>query len=195
MPAATEEQIAKIMSKQPLTPHRMIWRDDDIGHLTNLDEFRKVDAIFKDYGFRHTIAVIVKDIEKNEALVDYINTNTHIDAQVHCWNHQELAGMDRAQLAKELSLCVWRMSEVFGKAPSVIYPPWNKTDDQLVKVAAEMGLTVKEEKLSLQQYIRVKGHVKEDTVNFHYWSYEDVLHLDAALAVYKQMGWDSEGDS
>lgn len=164
----------------------MIFRDDDISVLTDMPEFTRVDAIFKKYGVEHTIAVIAKDIEKNAALVDYINANPHIKVQLHCWEHIKFTE-NTDMLGGHLVLGIDKLKEVFNVTPTILYPPWNESDRQVMVIAHKLGLTVSNKKITLTQYIRVRGQVAEDVINFHYWHDEDAMLLDPALRIYTEM--------
>lgn len=164
----------------------MIFRDDDIGFLTDVPEFKKVDAIFKKYGAKHTIAVIAKDIEKNTELCEYINANKHIDVQLHCYEHIKLT--ENTDLLKEhLQKGIKIIQNIFGKTPTILYPPWNETNGEVKTIAASVGLKISHYKISLTQYLRCKGMVKEDTINFHYWHDEDAMLIDPALRIYTEI--------
>lgn len=160
----------------------MTFRDDDVSYQTELIWFQQVHNLFKEAIMLHTIALICKDIEKNQELIDFIKKN-NIDVQVHCWEHYDLT-TNHVQANIDLNLCVNKIEEVFGERPTVLYPPWNKTDERLEAIAKDIGLTVSTEKVSLDQYIRVEGAVKEEVVNFHYWNYEDIIRLEKALEIY-----------
>jgi peptidoglycan/xylan/chitin deacetylase (PgdA/CDA1 family) len=164
----------------------MIFRDDDISVLTDLPEFMKVDSIFKKYGVQHTIAVIVKDIENNAELVGYIKANSHIKVQLHCWEHIKFT--ENHDLLKEhFALALAKLKEVFNVTPTILYPPWNESDERVEKIARSFGLIVSTNKITLSQYLRVKGQVAEDTINFHYWHDEDAMLIDPALRIYSEI--------
>jgi peptidoglycan/xylan/chitin deacetylase (PgdA/CDA1 family) len=159
----------------------LIFRDDDISYFTKLDDFVRVHEIFQRYGVIHTIAVICKDLEKNTELVQYIQDHIkEFDIQVHCWEHTDLtaAGGDDLWRCKETLL------NLFGVVATTLYPPWNKTSDLVVSFAENAGLTVSTEKITLSQYVRVMGQVKEEVVNFHYWADFEVILLEPALKIY-----------
>jgi hypothetical protein len=156
----------------------MIWRDDDIAVTTRLEDLRTVDDLFQRYRVPHTIALIANLIDVNRPLVEFIRER-HMIVQVHGWSHDDLTTTPAA--VADLPKAIEMIERVFGQRPTVLYPPWNRTTPQLEAAAAQMGLRVDAEKISLQQFIRTGGDVREDTINFHYWNAPDVPLLDEAL--------------
>lgn len=158
----------------------MIWRDDDIGFATPIEALSAVDDLFQDYGVKHTIAVMAKAMDKRPELVDCILERGMI-VQLHCWTHLDLT--KDANARAELAQAVEMVERLFGHPPSILYPPWNRTSDELTEAAAALGMSVSHKKISLDQFIRAGGDVAEDTCNFHYWAVQDVARLDRALRI------------
>lgn len=165
------------------TSSQLIWRDDDISVRTNLRELLEVDHLLQTAGLRHTVAIIAKNLDTNPLLIAEIKSR-RMDVQLHCWDHEDLT-VDRTALA-DLSLGVEMIERVFGERPSVLYPPWNRADGRVHEVAASLGLRVSNEKVSLNQFIRVQGDIAERVVNFHYWSEEERSLLPEAIDVFKR---------
>lgn len=164
--------------------HEISFRDDDIGFLTKLEDFKVVQDMFNRQQVKHTIALMAKDIEKNPRLIDYILAND-IDVQLHCWEHIDLT-TDHTKVEDQLRNGIHTIEANFNKRPTILYPTWNKTDAFIDRVAEDLGLKVSATKLSLSQYVRVNGDVKEDTVNFHYWHYGDLMFVEIALKIYNE---------
>lgn len=162
----------------------IIFRNDDVGYLTKLDDFTFVQDMFNRRKIKHTLALIAKDIEKNPRLIDYILAND-IDVQLHCYEHIDLT-TDHTKVEDQLRSGIHQIEINFGKRPTILYPTWNKTDAFVDRVAEDLGLRVSATKLSLSQYVRVNGDVKEDTINFHYWAYSDLMFLEIALKIYNE---------
>lgn len=158
----------------------MIWRDDDISCKTKLINFSEVHEILKPV--KHTIAIIAKDIHKNTELVNYINEREiEFDVQLHCYDHYILTE-NHKRLNWDLEEAIRITKDVFGSYPSVLYPPWNLTDDTVNKIAAQNGLVVNAEKISLEQYIRKQPN--EGIINFHHWCKEEIPLLKEAIQIY-----------
>lgn len=164
---------------------KMIWRDDDPSVLTKIEQFAFCHEIFQKYKVIHTLALIMKDIEKNKDLVRYIKANQkEFDIQLHCWEH-----FDHDKNIEEAKFSIGKgkaeIERIFGVTPTIFYPPWNSSNQELSDYCTSIGLTARPDKISISQYIRVKGAVKEDTCNFHYWYEPEVNDLHKALSIYK----------
>ncbi len=159
-----------------------IWRNDDISYKTDVAQFEEVHKLFKKYTVLHTIALIVKDISKNQVLIDFINLN-NIDVQIHCWEHYDLT-QNTEQLKKDLPKCIHDIAKYFNHGPDTLYPPWNKSSVEVEQIAMDSGLTVSNKKVSLSQYIRFEGDPGCDVINFHSWALEDIVLLEDALKIY-----------
>lgn len=163
----------------------MIFRDDDIGFHAGssekLKQLKRVHNLFNKYGVIHTLAIVTKDIEKDSKLINYINQQKNIDIQLHCHEHFDFQ-TDLQKLNDQLPEAVAITKRLFGKTPTVLFPPWNKSSVGIDRIAWRNGLKVATDKISLSQYLKgVKGNV----VNFHYWS-DECRDLEAALIKYKK---------
>lgn len=164
----------------------MIWRDDDIFYKTRggrLTKLLQVDDCFQRESVPHTIAVLAADIDKAPELVQAVKERGMI-VQLHAWEHDDLT--DSAAARGMLPQAVYSLTKAFGQRPTVLYPPWNRSNADVETAAAALGLTVSTRKVSLEQYIRFKGRTAEDTVNFHYWDDHELALLPQALALYRQ---------
>lgn len=159
----------------------MIWRDDDISCSTLAWPLEEADAALAEYGLTHTVAVIACDLHRRPDLVETINA-CRMDVQLHCWTHDDLT-LHRVSL-QNIARGVEMIERLFGQRPTVLYPPWNRSDDTVVEVAASLGLRVSNQKISLQAFIRAGGDVAEEVVNFHYWSDEERSLLRTAARIY-----------
>ena len=162
----------------------MIFRNDDISHKTEVGQFECVHKLFKKYTILHTVALICKDIEKNPELIEYINAN-NIDVQIHCWEHYDFTENTK-RLGGDLDLCKQAIYKNFKHAPTTLYPPWNKSNEQVEAIAHNKILTVSNKKVSLSQYIRMDGDVSESVINFHSWSLDEIKVLEDAMIIYNR---------
>ncbi|HVX01104.1 MAG TPA: polysaccharide deacetylase family protein, partial [Candidatus Babeliaceae bacterium] len=147
-------------------------------------QFKEVHNLFKKYIILHTVALICKGIERNKELINFINHND-IDVQIHCWEHYRF-NENKNILAADLKKSVKNVTKYFNNPPTVVYPPWNEADDEVMKICADMGLQCNPVKVSLQQFIRFGGNPGCDVVNFHSWAYDDIISLEPALKIYSQ---------
>lgn len=165
---------------------QIIWRDDDISHLTsvkNFEKFKWVQEIFDKYEVTHTIAVIAKDIEKSKELIKFINEH-NIDVQLHCWEHIDYSKEENKDKILPSLIYALDSMQVFHRPPTIIFPPWNRSSDDLVEIAATKSLKVSYKKASLQGYIKAGGDIEENVINFHYWAEQETMFLEQALRIY-----------
>jgi len=156
----------------------MIWRDDDICESTLLADFEAVDRLFIEHKAIHTLAVITDGLVYNSKLVDYIRKHAHLSVQLHCHYHHDFTQLSADQVRFQFQEGIHIIHTLFDKAPTTWYPPWNRTNAEVNKIAAEYGLAPSWQKVSLEQY--VSNFRPFDTINFHYWAPERML-LPAAL--------------
>lgn len=162
-----------------------VMRDDDVGITTKLSKFQFVHEIFQKFKVKHTLALITKDIEKNEELVNYLNKyRDEFDLQLHCYEHFDYSELDEGELRLQFTEGLRKFIKLDFDTPTIWYPSWNRTSDLSNQIAAEFNLIPKPGKVSIDQYIRFNGDVKEDTVNFHYWYEPEVNDLYRALKIY-----------
>lgn len=154
-----------------------IWRDDDVlWKPTDLDALLYADDILQRHGALHTIAVIASRLTRE---VGRIIRERGMSAQLHCWDHDDLSV--NVDAVAQLPAAVARMEDMIGTRPTVLYPPWNRSSEMLQTAAARLRLKVSTRKASLEQFIRFRGSIGEDTINFHHWHAPDVELLDVAL--------------
>lgn len=158
----------------------MIWRDDDVGVGTKLEALQAVDDILQRYRLPHTIAIVAQGLERRPDLVAFI-LERGIQPQLHCWNHDEPLTIEQART--RLPEAVALLARLFHRRPTVLYPPWNKSNAALELAAAALDLTVSTRKISLEQFIRCDGDVLEDVINFHHWHAPDVALLPEAARI------------
>lgn len=153
----------------------MIWRDDDVVTAPHtLAQLLAVDDIIRRAGQVHTVAIIAETLTAEVAAAI---RDRGMDAQLHCWRHDDLS-VDAAAVG-QLPDAVAKIADMVGTRPTVLYPPWNRTSEMLEVAAGWLGLTVSAEKISLGQYLRGARGLP---VNFHFWHAPDVALLERALA-------------
>lgn len=171
---------------------QIIWRDDDLGYAHTahageiemdseriFNDFVKVDQLFIKYGVKHTVAVIAKDVEKSINLIEYVKAHKHIDVQLHCWEHLHYPQhMD--VFSSHIEKGINKLTEVFGKRPTVFYPPYNDVCVEMRPICKQQGLELSYLKMDLIGYL--KGR-KVPVINFHYWA-DECKDLEEALKKY-----------
>lgn len=164
----------------------MIWRDDDIGYLTNVDEFIKVHEIFNEHNCIHTIAVLTKDIHRNKPLIDYIKSQKNFDIQVHSYEHIDFAHATEEEIRFQLSKSVDIITNLFGNKPKFFYPTFNSINDDVIRIALSFGLTTSYEKASALYYLRHDGNITQNVINFHYHDYIESILIGPCLKLYNE---------
>jgi peptidoglycan/xylan/chitin deacetylase (PgdA/CDA1 family) len=153
----------------------MIWRDDDVLMSPHtIGQLLRVDDMLQAAGKRHTVAIIAETLTPE---LGAIIRERDMDAQLHCWTHDDLS-VDQGAVA-QLPMAIAKIEDLVGTRPTVLYPPWNRTSSMLDAAAAKLGLEVSTEKLSLGQYLRGARGLP---INFHFWHEPDVELLKRALA-------------
>lgn len=161
-----------------------VWRDDDIAVDTTglrLRQLLEVDDLFQRYNVPHTVAVIAEGLWRNPEVIETILRRGMVP-QLHGWTHDDLTKSATARAA--LGDAVDLLTALFGQRPTVLYPPWNRSNGKVERAAEALGLRVEPDKASLDQFVRLRGDFSLRTVNFHFWSGEDRLRLTEALPVY-----------
>lgn len=158
----------------------MIWRDDDISVATDLAQFKAIHELFIKYNVTHTIAVICEDIELNIDLLIYLKITSHIDIQIHCWDHYDIT-LYTEVFESDLKKCIKKIKEVFGIDATTYYPAWNRANEENKKAIEANGLTLSKDKISLSKYLRTTNY--NGVINFHYWA-DECKDLEAALIKY-----------
>ncbi len=162
--------------------NKVIWRDDDVLMYETLDLLLCVDDVFQKYGVAHSLGVIVKSLENHPALVSAI-IDRKMEAQLHGYWHDDFSDGNVVGL-KLLAPAVELMTGLLGVRPTVMYPPWNRTSRLLEEYVRPLGLRNSNQYITLQHYIRHRGHVPAGTViNFHYWQNSPAL-IEQALKIY-----------
>lgn len=164
----------------------MIFRDDDIGRPNlSIDLFKEVDALFIKYQVIHHVAIITEHMDRMQEWLLYIEANPHIQPQLHCLSHDKaLTELSDSELYAQLYTAIGQFKYYFQTKPTILYPPWNRTNELVRQTAFKLGLDVSHEKVSLSQYIRCEGDVKEGVINFHFWDEGDRSLIEDALKVW-----------
>lgn len=162
----------------------MIFRNDDLGYSTKIEDFKEAHSLFQKYGVKHTIAVIYREIEKNAELIKYINENKkEFDIAIHCLDHYDFTE-NHDILEMDLRKAMKIHKALFGEDAKDIYAPWNKSDSVVEKIVSSLKLKLNTEKVSLTQYIKSGGFVKQEVINFHSWHFGDLILIEPALKIY-----------
>ena len=122
-------------------------------------------------------------------LIEYMKIAPYWDIQLHGWNHSEYDKMTQSEIAEELQKALNMSMKLFGKYPTVFYPPWNRRNEDMEIVADAFGLKISNESYDISKFIReVKsGDYTGTSFYFHAWKKEELDQLDEALDLVKQL--------
>lgn len=164
----------------------MIFRDDDISWLTNVNEFAKVHEFFNEYKQIHTIALLTKDIEKNPELINYINSQSNIDVQIHGYEHLDFNFTSERETEFQLAKSIEIIQRFFGKKPTTFFPPFNSINTSTISIGVELGLTVSIDKVGCIYYIKHNSNIVQNVINFHYHDYIESILIGVCLKLYSE---------
>lgn len=181
----------------------MIYRDDDVGFLTNRDELERFHAAFEKFRFPHTVGLLCAQMEENHAVNNFIKGRRIFDLQVHGWTHRDYAQCSEEETFEDLMRCKEFMRWKFGVTPRYFYPPWNVDSQAARRAAARAGLRFDNRRVEANDYLaRGTLGAADETVNLHYWQdldkIEQILErewnaLSAARRQFHAVLWELEG--
>lgn len=118
-------------------------------------------------------------------LIDYMNTAPYWDIQLHGWEHAEYDKMTQTDIADHLQKSLDKSMELFGKTPTVWYPPWNRRNEDMETVAKAFGLEISNESYDIWRFLREtrSGEYAGTTFYYHLWKNDEYSLLDEALNV------------
>jgi hypothetical protein len=138
-----------------------VFRDDDIGVMTDIGKLERAHEIIVSAGKTHTVAVLMKDICDNFEVWWFLHNAKNLNVQLHGWTHKAYDGLpwwdnsgkycdgltyDEIMSDLRESLDYWKNISKRGcyRIPplTTFYPPWNRVSDLTLKAAAACGLTV-----------------------------------------------------
>jgi hypothetical protein len=147
----------------------ILYRDDDPSVYTCITEFKKINDYFIKKDWKHTVAVLMKDLWQNHALFYYLATTPNIDVELHGWEHKDYSILSYDECFEDLnkSINYWRSNcqRMIGniKPLTTFFAPWNREGDNIKKACEDVGL----------KFCNVKEGVWEDKkiISFHWWSF------------------------
>jgi peptidoglycan/xylan/chitin deacetylase (PgdA/CDA1 family) len=156
----------------------LILRDDDIfltgsersGQIYDFEAFKEIHEIIAKTGREHMLAVIASEIETYPELKDYIlSRKEEFGFGVHGWEHSNYTKWSSEDIKKDLLRAKEEIEKVFNVEVSWFFPPWNRTNETLIRSAKEVGLKT-DINYTLPETILQGGAVgKAETLCFHYW--------------------------
>jgi len=120
-------------------------------------------------------------------LIDYMNTAPNWDIQLHGWAHDHYHEMEVDFIIRDISAAIHWSEKLFGKKPTIWYPPWNAISTNMERAALLLGLKIDNESNNIQKFIREMetGTFKGHSVYFHGWKNEEMLLFPKMLELAK----------
>jgi peptidoglycan/xylan/chitin deacetylase (PgdA/CDA1 family) len=156
-------------------------------HYVNIhEEFIKADLI-ETAVIQYTLHMNVN--EYDQTLIKYMKETPNWDLQLHGWSHVEYDGMDFNYIVRDLSACMYQSYRLFGKVPTVWYPPWNRISIAMERAASFVGLKVDNESYDIQRFIREAsaGTYRGHSVYFHGWKGDEMMAFPEMIKLVKEV--------
>ena len=168
---------------------KLIIRHDDFDFRMGTEKYIDIHEKFIEKGLIETAVIQltqygrVQDFERKKELIDYINSTPNWDIQFHCWEHKPYLEMDPNEIIKEVAASLYFINKLFGKTPTVWYPPHNVASPRMEMIAKEFGLKVNTGHLGIEEFVKGGGKINEtiENIHFHGWANHEMLFFDRML--------------
>jgi hypothetical protein len=116
-------------------------------------------------------------------LIKYMNTAPYWDIQLHGWAHDDYSKLPKWRIDEDLKKSKARALELFGKEPTIFFPPWNCYSDDMKEVADLNGLIISNESYDIAKFIREMkaGTYTGHSLYYHLWNHHEVEQIDEML--------------
>jgi peptidoglycan/xylan/chitin deacetylase (PgdA/CDA1 family) len=154
----------------------MIIRHDDLDFRMDTAEYIAVHELFIKAGITETAVLQFAQFGNlgnfREDLISYMLSTPCWDFQLHGWQHDEYDKMSYTDIIRDLSASINLCKKLFGRAPTVWYPPWNRESEDMKKAAEFFGLGFSNESNDISKFIREakEGRFVGTTLYFHAWN-------------------------
>lgn len=104
-------------------------------------------------------------------LIEYMNTAPNWNIQLHGWSHDIYSKMSWDDIARDLSASCFLFKRLFGKVPTVWYPPHNEKTEEMEKAAVWAGIKIDNESYDIAEFTKQMetGTFSGNSVYFHLW--------------------------
>lgn len=140
-----------------------LFRDDDISVTTDIGLLIKAHELVTDYGGRHAVALLMKDLWDNKEVWLWLMTTPNLVVGLHGWTHRDYSVLQSTEIIAdiELSLTYWREHiGAYPEAPQIdtFFPPWNRSSPALERACYATGLK-----------LDTRWKKDSDVYGFHSW--------------------------
>lgn len=159
-------------------------RDDDIfltesptqgNQLYNLEKFKAVHEMIVKSGNIHYIAIIAGEIENYPELIKYIRAHKNeFGFGIHGWLHHAYTTWSHEHTYLSLERAKKKIIDTFRVVPKIFFPPWNKTNLEVVVACKQLDLEIDSSFVSPTQALMGQTAT---SLCFHYWHDGEVAQL------------------
>lgn len=120
-------------------------------------------------------------------LIEYMRETPNWDYQIHGWAHDRYPELETDFIVRDISAACWWCDRLFGKKPTVWYPPWNLCTKNMERAAQILNLTISNESYDIARFIREVegGHYEGTTLYFHGWNSSEMLLFPKMIELLK----------
>src|SRR3990167_2109179 len=157
----------------------LTFRDDDVGKFTDLTTIMRIQELFDKYDKTHTCAVLMEDLWESKGIWFWLMTSKNVEVALHGWTHIDYTFLSCEGILNLLdkSLKYWELNskramDVYGyefKPIKTFYPPWNKSNADVVAVCRSLGLEVS---------TKTRVSNPDEVYGFHWWEHIGGRDLD-----------------
>lgn len=166
---------------------KLIIRQDDFDFRLTPEVYITNHEKFIEAGATET-AVIQYTHDGREAiyspkLIEYMKTAPNWDIQLHGWCHDDYSKLPKWRMYDDIQKARLKAVELFGKEPTIWFPPWNVYSDDMKEIADLQSLTIDNESNDISKFIREMkaGSFKGHSVYFHLWSHSEAKQIDEMI--------------
>ena len=120
----------------------------------------------------------------DQAVLDYVNKETSEeswDIQLHSFNHDRLWALPYPEIFMNIFANLELTKRDFPRSnPKFLYLPWNETSNNLETVCKELGLEMKNSRITMRE-LMWNGREDKDEFFWHWWDKNDQELLPEAL--------------
>jgi peptidoglycan/xylan/chitin deacetylase (PgdA/CDA1 family) len=166
---------------------KIIIRSDDFDFRLDTKDYIAVHEEFLKRDLIETVNLQFAQFDRlgnfRPELIEYMKNTPNYDFQIHGWQHDKYSEMELAHVVRDLAAAKYFCWGMFGKLPTIWYPPWNCYSENMKTAADSLGMTIDNESYDIAKFIReVKsGEYTGHSFYFHAWQKPERELLTEAL--------------
>ena len=167
----------------------IILRCDDFDPRINVETLKPLHEEFIKRGIPMTVSVnsaMSSRIGFDKEVIDYVNNTDPKtwDIQLHCWSHDRYWAMTYIDLYAYIYANLMKTKQDFIHAnPTILYPPWNESNDIMENVCRVLGLKIVNFRRTLREFVtwNFQNKEMEEGYVWHWWTKDDRDIIPQAL--------------